>query len=78
MAISVEVRGTGQEAIETALRRLRSLAMEAQLPMEIRKRQFHRNKSERRFHDNVATYNLVMGRRIRQRLHWLASRNLVK
>ena len=75
MAISVEIKGGN---IASAVKQLRKLCLEADMQKEIRKRQHHLNKSERRFEEQTIAYNRAMGRTIRQRLGWLTSRKLIK
>ena len=75
MAISVEIKSGN---IASAIKHMRKLCLEADMPKEIRKRQHHLNKSERRFEEQTIAYNKAMGKKIHSRLSWLASRKLIK
>lgn len=51
---------------------------ESGLQEELRDRQYHQNKSQRRFEREKAAFNRSMGKVIRERLVWLQRRKRIK
>ncbi len=64
--------------IESALHSLSKITRDAGLPMELRRRQYHMNKSEERFIKEKEGYNRAMATVIRGRINWLIKRRRVK